>query len=431
MVAYLPIGWTPSRGRTVRPRLEYLGVSTADSQALARIREAALSRTPISLGVRRTASAHEFYRYPARFSPDLAASTIAAFSRPGDVVADYFVGGGTTLVEARRAGRLGFGSDINSLSVFVSSVKTRLYTAADVREVRAWAERAKPAHWSAGVRSSPELDQYFRNIGPELDAQRSFLIGAVAELDEIESVRGRDLARCILLRTAQWGLDMRREVPSTEEFKRVLSENTDRTIEAARQSTSAYRAADRQSPADGLKRTVVLHQGLPGVADDPRSQARPVPRLILTSPPYPGVYVNYHRWKVRGRKETPFPYYLAGQQDGNGLAYYTMGARSEPTLDTYFSKLRRAFEDVARMCDEQTTVVQVVGFNDVADQLRRYLDVMSAVGLTERKFSELATADDGRLWRDVPGRRWWARAGERSTVVGHTAREVVLIHRVG
>jgi hypothetical protein len=431
MIVSSPIESTPSCERTVRPKVEYLGVSTADSQALAQIREAALSRTPISLGVRRTASAHEFYRYPARFSPELAASAIAAFSRPGDVVADYFVGGGTTLVEARRAGRLGFGSDINSLSVFVSSVKTRLYAAADLREVRAWADRAELPDWIADAMSSPELDHYFRNIGPELDAQRSFLVGAVAALDEIESVKGRDLARCILLRTAQWGLDMRREVPSADEFQTVLCENTDRTIDAARQSTSAYRAADRQSPADGLNRTVVLHQGLPGVADHPRLQDRPAPRLILTSPPYPGVYVNYHRWKVRGRKETPFPYYLAGQQDGNGLAYYTMGARSEPTLITYFSKLRTSFEDVARMCDAHTTIVQVVGFNDVADQLPRYLDVMSAVGLTELKFPELATANDGRLWRDVPGRRWWARAGERSTVVSHTAREVVLIHRVG
>ena len=50
---------------------------------------------------------------PARFSPDLASAVIEAFSDPGDLVADYFVGGGTTLVEARLLGRLAFGSDVD------------------------------------------------------------------------------------------------------------------------------------------------------------------------------------------------------------------------------------------------------------------------------------------------------------------------------
>lgn len=96
----------------------------------------------MSIGLRRTASPHEYYRYPARFAPELAAAAIRAFSEPGDLVADYFVGGGTTLVEARMAGRVGFGSDLNSLATFVSVVKTRLYSASELQGVAAWAEHA-------------------------------------------------------------------------------------------------------------------------------------------------------------------------------------------------------------------------------------------------------------------------------------------------
>src|SRR5215469_8349210 len=107
-------------------------------RAIGALREAALSRTPVSIGSRRTASPHEYYRYPARFSPEVAAAAIAAFSRPGDLIADYFLGGGTTLVEARLAGRIGFGSDLNSLSTFVSTVKTRLYSGVEMQTVRAW-----------------------------------------------------------------------------------------------------------------------------------------------------------------------------------------------------------------------------------------------------------------------------------------------------
>ena len=112
------------------------------SDALVRLAAAASSRTPVSLGQRRTASPHEFYRYPARFSPEFVAAAIDAFSAPGDLVADYFVGGGTTLVEARLAGRLAVGTDINSMSIFVSRAKTRLYSGRDLVEVEAWAERA-------------------------------------------------------------------------------------------------------------------------------------------------------------------------------------------------------------------------------------------------------------------------------------------------
>jgi hypothetical protein len=74
--------------------------------------------------------------------------------------------------------------------------------------------------------------------------------------------------------------------------------------------------------------------------------------------------------------------------------------------------------------------VQVVGFNDVEAYLNRYLAVMRRAGFGEHLYSTLSTSEDGRLWRDVPGRRWWARAGDRSEVVQHTSREVVLVHRL-
>ncbi len=402
-----------------------------DSVALERVRDAALSRTPISLGVRRTASPHEFYRYPARFSPTLAAAAIDAFSSPGDVVADYFVGGGTTVVEARRASRLAIGSDINSLSVFVSSVKTRLYSASDLDQVFGWAERV--VNDEPGQSEAPDDDlarNYFRNVmSADTVEHRGVLLGAISRLGDIDSPKARAFARCVLLRTAQWAFDMRRDIPRVDLLRQALVDNASMMTAAARVATTQYRAADKRVEGSGLPRSLVLHRGLPGVAGHRSISRYPAPRLVLTSPPYPGVYVNYHRWKVRGRHETPFPYFLAGQEDGNGLAYYTMSARSDQSLRTYFAKLEVAFADIARMCDLGTHVVQVVGFNDVDDQLGRYLAAMERAGFTETKFDQLATAEDGRLWRDVPGRRWWAHAGGRADIAPHTAREVVLVHQ--
>ena len=66
---------------------------------------------------------HGCYKYPARFSPVFARQAIQTFTNVSDVVLDPFVGGGTTLVEARLAGRDAYGADISSLAVFLSQAK--------------------------------------------------------------------------------------------------------------------------------------------------------------------------------------------------------------------------------------------------------------------------------------------------------------------
>ena len=97
-----------------------------DSKRLAKLVEAASDTTPVA------GLTHNFYRYPARFSPKLARAAIEAFTEPGDLVLDPFVGGGTTLVEAMVLGRHAIGADISSLATFVSEVKTTLYTESEL-----------------------------------------------------------------------------------------------------------------------------------------------------------------------------------------------------------------------------------------------------------------------------------------------------------
>jgi hypothetical protein len=81
---------------------------------------------------------YNFYRYPARFSPQIARATIEAFSRPGDTILDPFMGGGTSLVEGRALGRHSVGSDISSLAAFVAQVKTTTLTDEDLERVAEW-----------------------------------------------------------------------------------------------------------------------------------------------------------------------------------------------------------------------------------------------------------------------------------------------------
>ncbi len=392
------------------------------------LRRAALDTRYVSLGSRRTATPHEFYRYPARFSPLFARTVIEVFTEPGDLVLDPFVGGGTTLVEARLAGRLAVGSDLNPLAVLISQVKAQPRSRSDLDAVSEWVS-CLPGVLTAQGALAPDKwtdSKYFRNIDTiELEGVRTALSRARHSLRLLPTPASESFARCILLRAGQWALDMRIETPRTSEFENKLVDMAEAMVSAGHDYRRAVRMADASWDACGYRRTTVIKQALPGLAD--RLGARlPIPKLILTSPPYPGVYVNYHRWKVLGRRETPAPFWLANELDGKGMSYYTMSARSDPTLNTYYSTLESAFKDLSRIADRSTVVVQMVGFHDPAKDLPRYLTAMERAGFEEFYVPGLGQGDDNRLWRDVPNRRWWVQDGSKGT---NTAREVVLVHK--
>ena len=403
-----------------------IGDSDVASSAIrfAALRDAAESRTYVSLGQRRTSSPHEFYRYPARFSPAFAAAAIECFTQPGDLVLDPFVGGGTTAIEAMRLGRRCIAADLNPLATFVTAAKTTPLDATATRLVQRWLDALPGLRLSDPMPDLSDWDEagYFKDIEtPETWRLRKVIALALANCPTRSPDADR-FCRCVVLRTAQWALDMKSEVPSAGDLRDALIANGRAMLAVARDW-----ARDHGSAHTDL---TILDVGLPGLASSLAEVSADRPHAVVTSPPYPGVYVNYHRWKLRGRREIPAPYWIADRRDGNGLAHYTMGARAEPTLNTYFGRLQHAYADLVSTFDADTTLVQLVGFSDVDRQLPRYLEAMNTIGLEEFTIADLATDTDGRLWRSVPNRRWWTEARSKRGVAEHTSREVVLLHRL-
>jgi hypothetical protein len=359
----------------------------------------------------------------------LARSIVAAFTNPGDVVLDPFVGGGTALVESRLLGRRAVGADLNDLAVFVTRAKTAGIGIETVDGLRAMAEAVREMRLRPIVKGIlPKGESSLRHLDhPETWRIRNFIQCALQKVNDIG--QGETLARCALLRTAQWALDMRSDIPTIESFRSSLAANIEAMAAASHSFGLRVRREDRAGGVRG-KKLLVVKEASPGISRNGRVVDFGPPQLILTSPPYPGVYVNYHRWKVRGRLETPAPYWVAGSRDGHGLSHYTMSARADRTLNKYFEQLTTAWQDIANLADERTTFVQIVGFSDPPAQLPRYLAAMKTAGLDEVRIPALATAEDGRLWRNVPGRRWWAVAETRRPTVRHTSSEAVLIHRL-
>jgi SAM-dependent methyltransferase len=82
---------------------------------------------------------HPFHTYPARMDPAMARALITGLGGRGAVL-DPFCGSGTTLVEARAAGRAATGSDLNPLAAAIA--RTRTWTTPPVRR-RALVETAR------------------------------------------------------------------------------------------------------------------------------------------------------------------------------------------------------------------------------------------------------------------------------------------------
>lgn len=366
---------------------------------------------------------HNFYRYPARFSPKLVRAAIEAFTDPGDLVLDPFAGGGTTLVEAMVSGRHAIGADISSLATFVSEVKTTIYSEAEL---------ARLTRWATGISEGINIwlpvgrDDHYEDAGytKHLDSAANWRLKKAIEqvlvtARKLKPKRLEAFARCVLLRTSQWALNGRKKLPAIDDFRAMLVTDATAMIAGARELRQAVLRGGY-----GKAEILCLNRTTDGLEGDAAFAAGQRPRLVVTSPPYPGVHVLYHRWQVDGRKETPAPFWIANRLDGDGAAYYTMGARTKE-LNSYFSNLRDSLQSVAALCDRDTMVVQVVAFAQPEWQLPRYLSVADDVGLAECLLPTGTYTPDGRLWRTVPNRRWYA--DQRGTTNG--SQEVVLFHR--
>ncbi len=230
---------------------------------------------------------HGFHSYPARMHPDTAQRLIARLSTPGQSVLDPFCGSGTVLVEARRLGRRGLGYDVNPLSRELSWLKTLApsddWIAALTEEadrVAAHADERRKRKAGATQRyADVDRAQFAAHVLLELDGlrdglqksalpeqQRALFLVLSALLTKVSQKSGDSTAHATEKRVAP-GFPSRFFLKKTSELCRQLAE---------------YRQSlPMEAPAAGC--TLGDARKLPGLA--PSSVA-----LVVSSPPYPGVY---------------------------------------------------------------------------------------------------------------------------------------------
>src|SRR5262249_42905740 len=202
---------------------------------------------------------HNLYRYPHRFSPTCVLAAIETFTRSGDLVLDSHVGGGTTLVEALATGRDAIGVDISPLAEFVTRVKTTVFSEAGLDRLEAWSQRVPSAihvHKSSIYFADYAKAGYYKH----LDHPNRWRLRKAIEQGLRSAIRLRDwrlesFGRCAVLRTAQWALDARAELPSLEEFRKFLQQTATEMVKGARALRAAAQMNGRKPIIEIINRS--------------------------------------------------------------------------------------------------------------------------------------------------------------------------------
>lgn len=239
---------------------------------------------------------HGFHAYPARLHPKTAAELISHLSAPGQTVLDPFCGSGTVLVEALVAGRCALGTDLNPLAALLAETKCKgLSPVQQEGLLRAANELKTVADERRASKAGPT-----RKYGPEERA--AFDVHVLLELDSLSS-----------------GILSQAKGPVQTNLQLVLSSIL---VKVSKQTSDTVGREGPRRIAGGfpaklfLKRTEewVRQVGeFEQLAPHPRPKCatyvadarelKPIREksvdLVVTSPPYPGVYDYYAHHAMR------------------------------------------------------------------------------------------------------------------------------------
>jgi hypothetical protein len=327
------------------------------------------------------------------------------------------MGGGTAVVEGIVAGRKMIGNDLNSLAAFIAKAKITALSNDDAKAIRDWVNRKVPRfhYWLPAEDLAKFIDPVKTyNLGlAKARFIKKALAAALASVADLPSWQARNFARCALLRVGQWALDGKESHTSLSDFRNRLTVITKEMLTALSGVVKATKKSGGRAFILHGDATLISQAKVFAAKSDRAS-------LVVTSPPYPGVHVLYHRWQVDGRRETPAPYWIANCNDGHGGAFYNFCDRKQIAATKYFTKSLATLKAIRSVMKAGGFMVQMVAFNRPADHLPRYLENMEEAGFTEE-----SVGSGDRIWRQVPGRKWHARQKGKT----NSSKEVVLIHR--
>jgi DNA modification methylase len=371
---------------------------------------------------------HTFYRYPAAFSPFFAETIIENFTKPGDIILDPFVGGGTSAVEALALQRKFYGVDVNPLSILISKVKTTILSQKKLIFIKSFNKKiinGKINFKSKRKKHHKHLNHYFNTKNFSKDEVRKInqIKSAIEQyhfaITKIRDVKVRNFLTCLLLKTSKNILDNTRPCGSFKKFKIDLLNNCEKMLKDM---------IDFEKELEITKSIYSSHSKVKIIKSDIlklnkiNSLKKGTVKLILTSPPYPGIHISYNKWQIHGRRDTKLPYWIMNSKPPAFTKFSYRGEKARG-LNDYYSYMTKVYLKLKPYCSDNCHIVKLLSFRNKAKEFKLYRDAMENAGLEEIK---ILKKGDGRIWRTVPKRRWQARYSKKKL---KSNKEVLLIYK--
>ena len=364
---------------------------------------------------------HRFYTYPAGFSPKFVESAIKTFTKKKELVLDPFMGGGTSLIEAIRLNRKIVGIDLNPIAYFVTKVKITKLSKAQINKIELWAFLM-----SQNLHYKLKNDQFskdalslinYKGLGrKEIFNLKTIIRGTSFYLEkiiEIKDKKVKDFLKLLILRCLHSTLHDKRPIADFHVFKRKIRSNSLDMLEGM-SSLDKYLVNSRNKFSIYSKSSTK--------ADKTRELKSKKVKLIITSPPYPGINISYSRWHIHGRRNTALPYLVLGIPVPENRSIFNFQSPRNRTYNLYFDKLTKIFKSLKKICSKDTVVLQLVAFNHESGLFERYLKTLEDCGFKEMKLKK-----KGRVWREVPNRSWQAKFVKGNIPASN---EVLLMHKI-
>ena len=364
---------------------------------------------------------HRFYTYPAGFSPKFVESAIKTFTKKKELVLDPFMGGGTSLIEAIRLNRKIGGIDLNPIAYFVTKVKITKLSKAQINKIELWAFLM-----SQNLHYKLKNDQFskdalslinYKGLGrKEIFNLKTIIRGTsfyLEKLIEIKDKKVKDFLKLLILRCLHSTLHDKRPIADFHVFKRKIRSNSLDMLEGM-SSLDKYLVNSRNKFSIYSKSSTK--------ADKTRELKSKKVKLIITSPPYPGINISYSRWHIHGRRNTALPYLVLGIPIPENRSIFNFQSPRNKTYNLYFDKLTKIFKSLKKICSKDTVVLQLVAFNHESGLFERYLKTLEDCGFKEMKLKK-----KGRVWREVPNRSWQAKFVKGNIPASN---EVLLMHKI-
>lgn len=367
---------------------------------------------------------HNLYQYPARFSPMFAKTVIENFSKPGDLILDPFMGSGTTLVEAMVAGRKCLGTDISPLAVFIAKTKTTRYSEKHFLLIIKW---WKQTRGELNLRNQINADfsfweeqGYFRNMPWRIRK----MVGLILDSMDCQPKKVKNLLRCVLLSATKTALEAPISYAKIKDFLKLYEVTLLTALDQCRDLSTKVNATQAKS-VDGL----MLDANFLTEKHFSNIGFKKV-NLVVSSPPYPGVHILYHRWQIDGSKETAAPFWIVGSPDGQGDSFYTLGGRSKKGIQSYFFQIENIYSNIHSLLAKNAFVFQMVAFSNITEHLPLFNQAMENAGYVPVtvQIAKNSTDEDKYghyVTRRVPLRKWYADLKGKTD----SSLEFLLVHK--